>query len=209
VGDKQRHRRLRLLIKELNKNRKKQAQQIDILCNDLVAAQRSFIKKLKTISFTAGFYESILGATDLNSLLYRAVKQIRRKIDEATIVFFLRQAESFEIYVFDSGRPPALGRQQLEGCFSQELAENICQSNKVHTLEDIFEIGVGGDFTALSGVSAVTIPLGVFGSSSGFILICRAADERLTADETGDISAVTSGLSQAIARCQALSRAAD
>jgi transcriptional regulator with GAF, ATPase, and Fis domain len=209
VGDKQRHRRLRLLIKELNKSRKKQAQQIDILCNDLVAAQRSFIKKLKTISFTAGFYESILGATDLNSLLYRAVKQIRRRIDETTIVFFLRQAEGFEIYVFDSERPPVFGRQQLEGCFSQELAESICQSNKVHTLEDIFEMGVGGDFTALSGVSAVTIPLGAFGSSSGFMLICRAANERLTADETGDISAVTSGLSQAIGCCQALSRAAD
>ena len=180
-----------------------------MLCNDLVAAQRSFIKKLKTISFAAGFYESILGATDLNSLLYTAVKQIRRRIDETTVVFFLRQAEGFEIYVFDSDRPPALGRQQLEGCFGQELAESICQSNKVHTLEDIFEMGVGGDFTALSGVSAVTIPLGAFGSSSGFMLICRAADERLTADETSDISAVTSGLSQAIGRCQALSRAAD
>ena len=37
----------------------------------------------------------------------------------------------------------------------------------------------------------------------------KAMHERLTADETGDVSAVTSGLAQAIARCQALSRAAD
>jgi hypothetical protein len=37
VGDKQRHRRLRLLIKKLNKERKKQAKKIDILCNDLIA----------------------------------------------------------------------------------------------------------------------------------------------------------------------------
>jgi len=196
-------------MKGLNKDRKRQAQQIDMLCNDLVAAQRGFIKKLKTISFTASFYESIIGMIDLNDLLYRAVKQIRRKIDEAKIAFFLRQAESFEVHVFDSGRPPALGRQQLESCFTQELTESICRSNKVCMLEDIFEMGLGGDLTALNGVWAVTIPLGVFGSSSGFMLVCRSADDRLTADEIDDISAVTSGLSRAIACCQALSRATD
>ncbi len=75
--------------------------------------------------------------------------------------------------------------------------------------EDIFEMGLQGDFTGLNGVSAVTIPLGVFGSPSGFMLICRSADDRLTADEIDNISAVTSGLSQAIARCQTLSRATD
>jgi len=209
VGDKQRHKRLRLLTKELNKDRKRKAQQIDILCNDLIAAQRGFIKKLKTISFTASFYESIVGVVDLNNLLYAAVKQIRRKVDDTKMAFFLRQAESFEMHVFDSGRPPALGRQQLENCFSQELTESICQSNKVCTLEDIFEMGLGGDLAALNGVSAVTIPLGVFGSSSGFMLVCRSADDRLTADEIDNISAVTSGLSRAIACCQVHSRATD
>ena len=209
VGDKQRHKRLRLLIKGLNKNRKKQAQQIDILCNDLIAAQRGFIRKLKTISFTASFYESIVGMIDLNTLLCTTVKQLRRENYDTKIAFFLRQAESFEMHAFDSGRPPALGKEQLESCFSQELTESICRSNKVCSLEDIFEMGLRGDLTALNGVSAVTIPLGVFGSSSGFMLVCRSAEDRLTADEIDNISAVTSGLSQAIARCQALSRATD
>ena len=70
-------------------------------------------------------------------------------------------------------------------------------------------MGIGCDFTVLNGVSVVTIPLGAFGASSGFMLVCRSADKRLTADEIEDICAVTCGLSQAIARCQALSRAAD
>ena len=207
VGDKQRHKRLRLLMKELNKGRKRQAQQIDILCNDLIAAQRDFIKMLKTVTFTASFYESIVGMTDMDTLLYTAAKQIGREIDDTKIAFFLRRAESFETHVFDCGRTPALGKKQLESCFSRELAEGICQANKVCSLEDIFEMGLQGDFTGLNGTSAVTIPLGVFGSPSGFMLVCRSADDRLTADEIDNISAVTSGLSQAIARCQALSRA--
>ncbi len=209
VGDTQRHKRLRLLTKGLNKDRKRQALQIDILCNDLIAAQRGFIKMLKTVSFTASFYESIVGMIDLNDLLFTAFKQIRRENDDTRIAFFLRQEESFETHVFDSGRPPALGKEQLEDCFSQELTESICQSNKVCSLEDIFEMGLQGDFTGLNGASAVTIPLGAFGPSSGFILICRSADDRLTADEIENISAVTSGLSQAIARCRTLAHARD
>ena len=43
--------RLRLLISQLNKERKKQAKQIDILCNDFVCSQKDFIKVLGAISF--------------------------------------------------------------------------------------------------------------------------------------------------------------
>lgn len=196
-------------MKGLNKDRKKKALQIDILCNDLIATQRDFIKTLKTVAFTASFYESIVGMTDLDDLLFATVKQISREIDDAKIAFFLRQGESFEMHAFDSGQSSVLGKAQLESCFSQELIESICRSNKVCSLDEIFEMGLGGDFAGLNGVWAVTIPLGVFGSPSGFILICRSADNRLTANEMDNISAVTSGLSQAIACCQALSRTTD
>ena len=209
MGDKQRHKRLRLLTKGLNKERKKQSLQIDILCNDLIAAQRDFIQMLKTVSFTASFYESIIGIIDLNDLLFTAFKQIRRGNDDTRIAFFLRQAESFETHAFESDQSKAFENEQLESCFSQDLIESICLSNKCCTLEDIFEMGLGGDLTVLNGTSAVTIPLGAFGSSSGFMLVCRDADNRLTADEISDISAVTSGLSEAIARCQSLSRVRD
>ena len=60
MDHKQRYRRLRLLIARLNKERKKQAKKTDILCNDLIAAQRGFIKRLGTISFAADFYEAIV-----------------------------------------------------------------------------------------------------------------------------------------------------
>lgn len=209
MGDKQRHKRLRLLTKGLNKERKKQALQIDILCNDLIAAQRGFIQMLKTVSFTASFYESIVGIIDLNDLLFTAFKQIRRENDDTRIAFFLRRAGSFETHIFYSDQATAFEKEQLESCFSQGLIESICRSNKVCTLEDIFEMDLGGDLTALNGTSAVTIPLGAFGSSSGFMLICRDADNKLTDDEISDISAVNSGFSQAIARCQSLSHARD
>ena len=209
MDDKQRHRRLRLLIKKLNKDRKKQNQKIDILCNDLIAAQRNFIKRLGVISFVANFYESIVGTTDLNKLLYTAVEFIKAENEDINVTFFLRQEESFELHMFESGRPIAVEKQYIENCFSQELIDSISKSNKVCTLDDMFAMGLQGNLNELNKISAVTIPLGLLGSSLGFILVYRSSENKLTADEIGRISAVISGLSRAITSCQTLSRAVD
>jgi hypothetical protein len=199
----QRHRRLRLLIKKLNKKRKKQAKKIDILCKDFIAAQRDFIKSLKTISFVANFYESIIGLTDLNSLLYTAVKLIKEENIEANVTFFLRQSENFELYMFESEQPISLENQHLENYFTPELMANICKSNKVCILDDMFEMGLQGNLTGLNKISGVTIPLGLHGSSLGFILIYRSSENKLTAEEISNISAVNCGLCSAIQSCQA------
>ena len=209
MEDKQRHRRLRLLIKKLNKQRKKQAKKIDILCNDFIVAQRDFIKSLKTISFIANFYESIIGITDLNSLLYTVVKLIKEESTEANVTFFLRQADSFELYMFESEQPITLEKQHIENSFTPELMDNICKSNKICTLDDMFAMGLQGNLVGLNKICAVTVPLGLPGSSLGFILIYRSSQHKLTADELRNTCAVTSGLSRAIQSCQELLHRAD
>lgn len=209
MDDKQRHRRLRLLIKKLNKDRKKQNQKIDILCNDLIAAQRNFIKRLGIISFAANFYESIIGTTDLDKLLYTSVEFFKAENTDANITFFLRQEENFELYMFEGGRPIAIEKQYIESCFTQELMDSISKSNKVCTLNDMFAMGLQGNLNELNKISAVTIPLGLLGSSLGFILVYRSSEDKLTADEIGRIFAVISGLSRAITSCRILSNAAD
>ena len=206
---------MRLLLKTLNKERKRQAQKTDILCNDLIAAQRSFIKRLNTISFTANLYESIIGPTDLNDLLYTAARIIRTENADANVTFFLRNEDDpstelragFELHMFESSQPIAFEKQHLENCFSPELMNSICTSNTVCTLDDMFAMDLQGNLTGLNNVSAVRFPLGVLGSSSGFKLVYRSSEHKLTADEIDRIRAVTRGLSRAIASCQTLSRA--
>jgi len=238
VEDKLRQKRLRLLIKKLNKDRKKQNQKIDILCNDFISAQRNFIQKLGIIDFTANFYELILGITDLSKLLCTAVEFIRDPIlqkdrkmgilkadrEDINITFFLRQsyeeritAEShqlhqdnnYELHIFESNQPATIEKHYIESCFTQELMDNISNSNKVCNLNDMYAMGLDGNLNELNKISAATIPLGLLGSSLGFILIYRSSEKKLTADEISRISAVISGLSRAITSCRALSRAAD
>lgn len=221
--DKQRHRRLRLLIKKLNKDRKKQNQKIDILCNDLIEAQRNFIKRLGVISFVANFCESIIGMTDLNKLLQAAVEFIKAENEDTNVTFFLRQEgdpilqkdcktgtrESFELHMFESDRPIAIDKQFIENCFTQELMDNISKSNKVCTIDDMYAMGLHGNLNELNKISAVTIPLGLLGSSLGFILVYRLSENKLTADEISRISAINNGLSRAITFCRMPSHVTD
>ncbi len=209
MENKQRHRRVRLLIKKLNKTRKKQAKKIDILCNDFIGAQRDFIKSLKTISFIANFYESIIGITDLNSLLYSVVQLIKEENTDANVTFFLRQSDDFELFMFESEQPITLEKKQLENSFTPELMDNICKSNKVCTLEDMFAMGLQGNLIGLNKITGVTIPLGQPGSLFGFVLVYRSSENKLTAEEINNISAVTCGLSRAIQSCQATLHSAD
>ncbi|MHC4741131.1 MAG: GAF domain-containing protein [Planctomycetota bacterium] len=202
--NEQRHIRLRRLTKELNKQRKRQAKQIDILCNDFIAAQKDFIRRLNIINFTSGFYESILGATDLNSLLYTTVKLMKEELENANVTFFLRQGETFEVHIFESPRPVTLENQHLENCFRPEVMDNICRANRVCTIEDMFEMGLEGGLAGLNNISAVTIPLSGAGSSVGFILVYSSSEKKITPDDLKNILAVTTGLSQAIQSCRKL-----
>lgn len=209
MDHKQRYKRLRLLISKLNKERKKQVKKIDILCNDLIAAQRDFIKRLNTISFTANFYETIVGTTELSSLILIASKLIKDATADANVTFFLRQSENFELHMSESAQPILLEKQRLENCFTPEVVENICKSNKICTLDDMFALGLGGNLTCLNKISAATIPLSQPGPSLGFILIYRSAQNKLTPDELNNIGAIAPGLSRAIASCQALCHLGD
>lgn len=209
MGDNQRHKRLRFLLKQLNKDRKKQAKKIDILCNDLIGAQRGFIRRLKSISFAASFYESIMGLTDLNDLLHTAASLIESDNPGTDAAFFLRQADSFDVYMFETDPPAPLNRERIESCLTPELMDHACKSNRICTLDEIFEMGLHGNSTGLSGASAVTIPLGLHGLSFGFMLVYRSSAGKLTSGEIRDISGIVSGLSRAIACSQARSRAAN
>jgi len=208
VDDKQRYRRLRLLTKKLNRERRKQAKKLDILCNDLIEAQRGFLKRLDAVTFKANFYESIAGTTDLSGLLCLAGKLIRQEVPDSSIAFFLRRQDGFELHLVESSQPITVERKDLENCFTPELVADICRSNKVCTLDDMFAMGLQGNVMELSRISAATIPLEKLGLSAGFVLIYRAAPDELTPEQLSGIAAVAPGLSRAIESCLSFSHSA-
>lgn len=203
MNEENRNKRLRLLIKKLNKERKKQAKQINILCHDLIGAQRDFIQRLKSISFIANFYNSAIGSTELNQLLHTAAELMKEQVDGISVTFCLRQAENYAFHTFESDQEPIF-KKHIKNCFSHELMDNVCASNRICTFEDLFAMGLQGNLVELRKISAMTIPLDASRSPLGFILVCRSSEKMLTTSEISDISAVTNGLSKAIISCQGL-----
>jgi hypothetical protein len=186
-----------------------------MLCNDFISAQRNFIKKLSTAYFAADFYKTIIGITDLERLLSAAGKIIKDEFTGTNVTFFLRNADSFEPYKTQSDKPitkkqPPVAscqgryRDRLENYFNAEVVDNICKSNKICSLDDMFAMGLQGNLVELNKISAYAIPLSQLGPSVGFILLYCSVENKLTADELNKISAITNGLTQAIQSCATL-----
>jgi hypothetical protein len=198
MSQTERQKRLRLALKKFNRQRKQQASKIDILCNNLIAAQRTFIERLHDIGFTAQFYKALLGSTDLGELLARAGRLIRQELPGAGVCFFLRNADGCAPHATETDEALLPGDPRPEDGFSPALMSVICKANRPCTLDDIFGMVLDDPLEGLNQFSLATLPLSDLGRSLGFVLLYRRPPQVLTAGETQRISPVLCGLSQAI-----------
>lgn len=188
---------LRRLVGSLNNDRKIQAKKIDILCNDLISAHRSFIKGLRSLSFAADFYESIIGIRRLDELLYTTAMLIKNEVPDTDLVFFLRKEKGVEKFEYHSN-PKDENNCRLERYFNGELIDNIFKSNKIISLEQMLEIGLQLSPAMLNQLSAFVIPLVRSQTPVGFILLYRITDPKLSISQLRDVASITTGLSGAI-----------
>jgi hypothetical protein len=199
--DKQRYKKARLLIRKLNKLRHEQAGKIDILCNDIVSAHTDFVGQLGNLTFGMNFYESLFGRNDLAGLLNTAAQLIKGCLPNASLALFLADCNGFQLHLADGDNPIDIDAAGLESYFTPEVTDNICRSNKVCSLDDMFEMGLIGNLAELAKISAAAVPLGRSGPELGFILVYRSSENKLTADELKKIVAITPGLCRAIKSC--------
>ncbi len=198
MSQTERSKRLRLLINRLNKQRKLQASQIDILCNDLIGAQRSFLQRLQDIGFAAEFYRSLLGGADVNGILVRAGRVIRQELPGAGVAFFLRQSDGFELHACREDESLYGEHPGPQDDFDPELVDSICKHNKPCTRDDIIAMSTANTLAALRNYSLATLPLSDLGRSLGFVLLSCPLPQVLNAADLRRISPVMCGLAQAI-----------
>lgn len=198
---KQRNKRLRSLVKRLNQQRKVQARQIDILCNDIIGVQRGFINTLNRFAFTADFCESMIGLDDLQSLLAEVATQIRRGFGDYCLAFFLISGDSYQRHVFDGNSGEGDKSCRLEEFVTAELVEDIASSNKVCSLNELLSMGLQLGPAESKQLTAVTIPLNHQAKTGGFVLIYSNGRVSLSDEQVKSLCAVRFGLSRAIKAC--------
>jgi len=196
-----REKRIRWLVRTLNRARKRQAGKIDILCNDFIGAQRNFIKKLDVIAYTADFYESMLGIKDLQTLLNKSRIHISEMVSDASVAFFFRNSTGFEKHIDPDPAENKTDGPIFHEAITDEVAADICTLNKICTLEELLAVGLVWNPKYLNKLTAVTIPLGKMGSCIGFILLYRVDGDRLNCSEINYVYSISSGLSRAVKSC--------
>jgi hypothetical protein len=198
MSQAQRNQRLRLLVRRLSQKRRQQAHQIDILCHDLIGAQRSFLCRLQDIGFAAEFYHALLGGTDLHSLLSRAGRAIRQELPGVEILFVLRQPDGCEFHACPEDETLSSKRRGPQNCLDPELLERICKHNRPCTLDEVLALNTGGDLEGLREYSLVTLPLSDLGRSLGFVLLYCPRPQVLDPAPIRRVGVVLCGLARAV-----------
>jgi GAF domain-containing protein len=189
-----RNKRVRLLVRKLNKARKQQAKQIDILCHDLINAQRDFIQRLGTVRFAGSFYKSLIGISQPKVLLDTAGRCMHEVIRDACIVFFLRQSHGYMSHAIHHVQPTALTSESLERSFDDALVECLCRTKKPYMFDDMLDVGL--QVNPMLEIAALAVPIVAEGRSLGLILLYRDIDKPFSTLDIEHVEVVAGGMAR-------------
>jgi len=196
--DKEQDKQAQQVIAKLRKQTDEQAKKIDILCNDIIGAHGDFVRQLGNLAFVVEPYESLLEQMNVSELLAAAPGLIRTAVADCSAAGYLVDSGRFEMHVVDEDSPIDIDRGRLESYFNPEVADSICRSNRVCSLEDMFEMGLIGNLSELGRICAAAVPLGSWGEAVGFILLYRRPENGFSRDELAKVVGITPGLCRAI-----------
>ncbi|AQT68170.1 hypothetical protein STSP2_01325 [Anaerohalosphaera lusitana] len=196
--DDTRYRRIRSLVRKLNRQRHEQAKKIDLLCNDMVGAHREFVLQLENLSAGFTFYESLLGHNDLGQILATTFNYVYRHVNECEVAIFLTDGHNFQVHQAESRTAISKKVEKLWGSFTNETVNEISRANAITELGTMFELGLQGNLRLLNEISAAAVPIGRVNGPLGFILICRDIANPLTSGELAKVNAVSLGLCRSI-----------
>jgi hypothetical protein len=192
------HRALKV-IRMLRLRHQKQAQQIDILCQDMVSAHRQFAVKLGRMMDVTEFQETLLGCAGLQETLDTAIRLIEKRSACAAAVCLVDES-GLEVRV--NGGLGEIDLAELQSWFTKELIHNISLTSRVCSLNQLLQMGLQAPPAILKTLHAAAVPLSRAGQAVGFILMVRPASSPLAAEDLSFASAVSRGLCSAITACQ-------
>jgi len=199
---KEQNKRAWQVIRKLRKLTDEQAKKIKILCNDVIGAHGDFASQLGNLVYVVRFYESLLAQNAIGGVLTAAADFIRGAVDDCNVAVFLADSASFELHVVDKETSIDINRGRLESYFTSEVVDSICRSNKVCSLENMFEMGLVGNLSELGRICAAAVPLGRWGEAVGCILLYRRSENGVKRDELAKVVGITPGLCRAIKACR-------
>jgi len=194
-----RNQRALAVIRALRSRQRRLNQQIEILCQDMVAAHGQFAQKIARLTFAAGFYETLLSCGTLETLLDKAAQSIRSRIPDAGVAVFLLEKQGFDIHIAAAPQGTfAVGRDELQQWFTVETATAVALAGRICSANRLLSLGMQAPPGVLKQLSPAAVPLGVLGCAVGFVLVWRTADNPIRPEQLEALAAAAAGLRAAV-----------
>jgi len=194
----QRNVRVKRLVRTLNKIRRTQKQQIDILCNDILKAHGEFINHLKNFRFAADFFENLLEATNLDRLARSAGEFLAENIDDCSVAVIFTTTTAPEIHFYSHSPQLEDIPSQLSPGLTTKIVEAVCHSSRICTSDNLCEMEFFVGPAVLKKISLAAIGINNSGPALGMILLYRPADSPFSQTELVQVVSITKGLSKAV-----------
>ena len=199
--EQEKYKRLRRMVKGINRQRRQMREKMDILCNDIVSAQGDICRRMEHIAVAADFFESILGTGELGEVFERTADYLRDGKSDLRLAFFLR-GKPVEVFV-----PNAHGEEDeemvdvpaLEELITEEVVEGICKQMCTCGLEDMIMHGFAVSPMVLKELEAAAVPIGE-PVAIGFALIYGRKVEQA---DIRRLNYIRRGLAKAVKFCHA------
>ena len=198
--EQERYKRLRKIFKAVNLQRRQTRKKMDILCNDMVSAQRDICRKMEQIAATADFFEMILGINELSEICRCAAEYLGAEKKNIKIAIFLRgksgesSCAETSFYSTEIADLPA-----LEDLITEEVVEGICKEMRLCGLDDMIKHGLSVSPMLLKGLQVIAMPIGE-PVAAGFVLIYG---RRVEEADIRRLNHIRNGLAKAVNFCHA------
>ena len=186
--------RLRQLVRKLCHIRRTQKKQIDILCNDILAAHGNFINHLKNFRFAADFYESILSVNDPDLLAKAVGEFFNNNLNgvNTAVVFMVSGQPQVHIYATDPNLEDI--PSQISPYLTGRMVQMVCQTGSICTADELCKMGFFAGPAVLKKISLAAIGLNKAGPAQGMIVAYRSTENPLISGELTQAASVVGGL---------------
>ncbi|OHB59113.1 MAG: hypothetical protein A2Y12_12850 [Planctomycetes bacterium GWF2_42_9] len=194
--------RLRQLVHKLNKVKRSQKKQIDMLCNDILKSHSEFIGHIKNFQFAADFYENILGINNSEQLAKNVGEYFTENLDEVNMAIVFMSAGKPQIYIYSMDSNLDNIPKQIGPYLSPRLVQLVCQTGQVCSVDQLCEMGFFASPAILKKISLAAIGLNKAGPALGMLVVYRAIENPLTKIELARIASVMPGIATALKNMQ-------
>jgi len=201
-----RYRKLRRLCRELNRNRRRLREKVDLLCRDLVQSNVALTRTVQDLRRAYEFQTELVGEFDQRYMLHKALRLIRREVFESSAALYLTTADEFAAHLTSAWYDDARDIAEIEQALRRSVVPVVRKTGRRVLVPDATNWTTVAPALRklLAGLSILALPVLEERELLGVMVLYRDATRPLTDRETHTVESFIPPLARALSALQRL-----